>query len=365
MQLVPEYLGQLVLAAQNTDYQLPNGIPNDYAMAGLTLTFRGRLTVGVAAIAPSYGAPFSAIERIAVDGQFPKLGQQTIFDLTGRQTLQLNRVFEKKMPYMDPDNLIVGAGAAAAYDIQFQLPVPFWAVGMGHGSRRATLCPGNMASNPLRLIVRRGADVAIGVTGAGSTYAWAAFGGGGAPTVDVTRWKVKQGAVGKGVPSVLLCKHTRQGPFATAAAAVDLDIARLNVGNLITRMLLVNGAQYAAAPTEMTAGTLANLTRIRLKQNSMPMWNFNFRDQHLLGGPDTLSGAYLTAQGPAGGVGAFALQEMLGECLLDFCPDGNLDDALNTVSWSALGQSLILNGDITALALGEVEVITEELSRIQ
>jgi len=365
MQLVPEYLGQIVLAAANTDYQLPNNIPNDYAMAKLTLLFRGRMTIGVAAPAPNYGCPFNVLERIAVDGQFPKLGQQAIFDLSGRQTMQWSRVTKLKMSYVDPDNFIVGAAAAAAYDIQFQLDVPFWAEGLGYGSRRATLCPGNMASNPLRLIVRRGADNAIAVTGAGTTYAWAAYGGGGAPTLDVTRWKVKQGAVGKGVPSVLLCKHTRQGPFVTAAAAVDLDIARLNVGNLITRMLLVNGAQDAAAPVEMTAGTLANLTRVRLKQNSMPMWNFNFRDQHLLTGPDTLGGIYLTAQGLAGGVGGFNPQEMLGECLLDFCPDGNLDDALNTVSWSALGQSLILNGDITALALGQVEVITEELSRIQ
>jgi hypothetical protein len=58
------------------------------------------------------------------------------------------------------------------------------------------------------------------------------------------------------------------------------------------------------------------------------------------------------------GVGLF---EMAGHAIEDFCEDGILESALNTLLWGAGGRSLELWGDVTAGTSQQVDLITEAL----
>jgi hypothetical protein len=365
----PEYLQTISLAARSTDYQLQNGLPNDYGYVGLWLDVSFRLVIGVhATAAPFFLSSLTFLERITVQGNLAGRGNIILFDMPGWMAWRYGTIMKSVTPYVDPDNIVVAAGAIGTYDIRFQIPVYFIA-SANPGGRFSSLLPAYRFANPLTLTIRTGAAAAaIGNVDTGTTYVYTAYGSGaGSPGVDVSRIVVKQGP-GSMKGSQILCTKTVQGPFVLTATVTDGQIGRLNTGNLIGRIYLLTGLTDTTTPTVLASTSNAMLTRLRLKQNQQLIRDEIFQALHrytpfALSLPE-FSNQGMSAQGPAGQTGAFATGETIGEALVDFVPDGTLDDALNTVGWQAAGANLYLNGDVTGVANQVVHVMTEEYSRV-
>ena len=366
---VIQYLGGFDMATAAQDYENLT-IPNDYAMEGLIIEARFRNVVAVASTAaPNFGSPFTFLERIAVEGQLQGKGSRTVFSLSGRQCAQYGRLVGAIGTPVDPDNFIVGAGAAATYDIQAYYYVPFNALGASPMARMLTLLPGNRFVQPLTLRIRRGGLESLAEDAGGSTQTFTAYGvGTGSPRIEVHRVLVKEG-MGKAARTRFLCTHTSQGPFTTTANLTNGRIGELSTGRLIGRIFLQSGVVgTGGAQPELVTGQAAVLTRVYLMQAENFIRNFQFRTGHQISpwfkGVDTGTWLQLTSQGIAGQTGGFAIGERVGECLIDFIPDGNLDDALMTEGWLQRGDHLFLNGDVTGLANSQIEVVTEEYEHI-
>jgi len=369
-----EFVDSITLASASTDYYLTNGLPNDYLYWGIYLDVSLRDVVGTAALASIlYGSPTTFIEQITVEGNMIGRGRVVVFDMSGRQAWQFVRSLGIS-GYADPDGFVSAAGATGTYDIRVGYLIPFAALG-SVAMERATLLPANMFSNPLTLRIRRGGAESLGINAATSTQTITAYGSSsGSPVVNVSRIIVKEGL---GAPQVsqLLCQKLRQGPFSITTSVTDGLIGRLNTGNLIGRIHLMQGTAETdvGQSGELASGTYSAVTRYRLRQNQNVIRNFIPRDgaryaQMTKGLPYysepviAINGSNVIA--PGGLTAGFLWGERVGETLIDFCPDGSLDDALDTVLWAARGQSLLLYGDVTGAPNQQVEVITEEYSPV-
>lgn len=362
------FLDGFDLAAASSDVLLPNGIPNDFLMWGIYLDVSFRDVIGTAAAASiPFGSPTTFIERVTVEGSLLGRGNVQVIDLSGRQLWQYVRSIMGNVGYLNTDDLVVDAGAVATYDIRIGYLIPFVAFG-SVDMERATLLPGNMFSNPLTLRVRRGGAESIAINAATSTQTFTAFGSAtGNPRVEVSRVIIKEG-LGQPQRAPLLCQKLRQGPFTLTTNLTDGLIGRLSTGKLIGRIHFQAGTAETDTGQngELASGSYALVTRYRIKQNENVIRNVRGRDQGYVGaflrGLNFYGDAELTLQGPQAQTGGFIRGERPGETLFDFCPDGNLDDSLNTVLWAQQGQSLLVNGDVAGAANQQLEVITEEYS---
>ena len=365
-----EYIDDVQLTAASTDFFLTNGLPNDYMTWGLYVEVSFRDVVGTAAAASViFGSPTSFIERFEVSGNMLGKGRIAVIDLSGRQMFQYARFMRGVPSYVDSDNFVVGAGAVATYDIRIGYILPFVALG-SIAAERATLLPANMFSNPLQVRIRRGGAESIAVNAGTTTQTFTAYGSGaGNPVASVSRIVIKEG-LGEPQRAPLLCQKLRQGPFPLTANLTNGLVGRLNTGNLIGRIHMQVGVaeQDAGQSGELASGSFANLARLYLKQNANFIRNVRPRDQMVQAalerGLNLYGDATMLAQGIAGQTTGILLGERAGEFLFDFCPDGNLDDALNTVLWAQRGQNLLINADATGLANQQLEVLTEEYSAI-
>ncbi|MGH8715518.1 MAG: hypothetical protein ACREA9_29000 [Pyrinomonadaceae bacterium] len=362
------FLDNVPLPSASADALLSNGIPNDYLMWGLYLdvSFRDVIAVAGAASIP-FGSPTTFIERITVEGQLLGRGRVTVIDLSGRQLWQYVRSVMGQVGYVNADDLVADAGAIATYDIRIGYLIPFVSFG-SVDMERATLLPGNMFSNPLTLRIRRGGLESIAVNAGTTTQTFSAFGSGaGNPSVNVSRIIIREG-LGMPQRAPLLCQKSRQGPFTLTSSVTDGLLGRLNVGNLIARLHLQQGTAETDTGQngELASGSYALVTRYRIKQNQNVIRDVIPRDQGYVGaflrGVNFYGDAELTIQAPQAQTGGFLRGERVGESLFDFCPDGSLDDALNTVLWAQQGQNLLINGDVVGAANQQLEAITEELS---
>ena len=363
-----QYLENVVLTNPSTDYRLQNGIPNDYAMTEIVIDLSLRDVVAVAGLGViPFGSPSTFIERITLQGQLLGKGFVTLFDMTGRQAFQFARFFYANAGFVDPDNLVVGAGAVGTYDIRVQYRIPLTG-SFGPAGRMASMLPGNMFANPLILTIRRGNATSLGLNAGGSTQTFSAYGvGTGSPSVEVHRVIVEQGLSRQARVPILVTK-TAQGPFTLTATLTDGQIGRLNTGRLIGKLWFQTGVQDLTNTNELASVTNAAITRLRLKQNTTTFYDALYRSLHywanarrgLLMGAEEL----LTLQGPAAQTGGFNRWERVGEAWIDFVPEGNIDDALVTNLWQSQGQNLFLYGDVTGVANQQVEVISEEYERL-
>ena len=366
-----EFLDSISLAAASTTYPLSNGIPNDYLMWGLQLDLEFRNVIGTSALTSMlYGSPLTFLQRITVEGNLLNRGNIKIFDMSGRQAYQYHRAVAAVPGYVDPDDLIVDAGATATYDIRAQYIIPFVSLG-SPAMERATLLPGNMFSNPLSLKVTRGGAEALGINDTNSTQTFTSYGAGtGSPTLYVHRIVVKEG-LGKAVRAPLLCQKFLQGPFTLTSTLTNGLIATLDNGVLYPRMHFLTGT--ASTDTgqsgELASGSSGIISNLYIRRNDSLIRNFRYRSGQYYGavarGLNMYGDALLTSQGPGAQTGGFIQGERQGECLLDFCPDGSLDDSLDTLIWPNRGQQLRLYADLTGAANQQLEVIGEELSWIR
>jgi len=366
---VIQYLGGFDMATASQDYE-PFTIPNDYAMEGLILEVRFRDVVAVASTAaPNFGSPATFLERITIEGSLAGMGNRTVYNLSGRQTWQLGRLLSGIGTPVNPDDFIVDAGAVATYDIEQWLFVPFNAMGASPLAQMLTLLPGPRFSQPLTFRVRRGSGEALAEDAGGSTQTFTAFGvGTGSPRCEVHRVLVKEGP-GKGARTRFLCTHTAQGPFTTTANLTNGRIGELTTGGLIGRIFLQEGVVASAGgQPELSTGRNDILTRLYLMQSESFIRNMQFRTGHMLSpwfkGVDYGAADLLTAQAPQAQTGGFLRGERQGELLIDFIPDGNLDDALLTEGWLERGDHLFLNGDITGVASSQLETVIERYEHI-
>jgi hypothetical protein len=370
MRIVEEYLGSMDLAAAGGEYLFVGGIPNDYRYYGLLVDVEFRDVVGTAALASIiYGSPASFLQRIQVEGNLMGKGTKTIFDMSGRQAWQLARALTGCPPWIDADDFVVDAGATATYDISIQYPIIFPAMRTAPSHQEATLLPGNAMSEPMTLRLTRGGAESLGVNAATSTQTFTSYGAAtGNPTAYIHRLIVKEG-LGKAAATPIVCRKLRQGPFDLTVSGNDILIGTLNTGQLIGRIFLQTGTKEtdAGQSGELASASNALITRVYLRRQDQNIRNFQYRHVHRFfpwfKGLDQGGGNELTTQGQGGQTGGFLKNERVGENLIEFLPMGNLDDALNTIPWPALGQRLQLYGDVTGASNQIVECITETYER--
>lgn len=376
MRLDTQLVDTLTLAdggdGAGADYRLANGLATDYNYWGIMLLVRGRAVVAVAgATLVPVLSPLTFIERILVQGNLQGFGRVTIVDLPATALFTLGAMVTGVTPMFDEDNLVSSAGAVGTYDFQVLIPVPFCCIGKFNATEdmmRRTLLPGNAFANSIDVLVRTGGNDSIIDRAATSTVTMTAYGlATGSPTCEIHRIVARLGP-GVGIPpgQKYLCQKVMQGPFVQAAALTNGLIARLNVGQLYSRILLRVGDLSSDSDPALGAVSNTVLERVYLRTGPQNVIrDFRFLTGHWAG--DWFAGwnagwREFIATTAAGYTGGQATREFVGTAMLDFVADGHLENALSTLAWGAAGRGLELWGDVVApVATSQIEVITETL----
>jgi hypothetical protein len=152
---------------------------------------------------------------------------------------------------------------------------------------------------------------------------------------------------------------------SVATTGTDRQLAQLSTGALVGRMFLMTGVAETDTGQngELASGSDAIIDILRLKQNQQVLRQFRYRSGHYWGMHEHNLNAYgdalLTSQGPGAQTGGFIRGERVGELLIDFVPDGNIDNVLNPQAMPFRGQDLFIYGDVTGAANQVLEIITE------
>jgi hypothetical protein len=271
-------------------------------------------------------------------------------------------------PLFDDDSLNDLAGAVGTFDFQYLLPVPFCAIGKQNAAEdmaRRTLLPAALFANPLEVIITTGGNDSIIDRAATSTVTMTAYGSAtGSPTAEIHRVVVRKGEAGAVRGQKYLCQKYRQGPYLIPNAQTNALIGRLNVGNLYSRLILRVGDLNSDSDPALGNVSNTGLPRYYLRlgpQQTIRDKQFltgHFAQDWFEGHNEFVNGWRNVGIGITAGVGLF---EFPGHAIEDFCEDGVLESALNTLLWGAGGRSLELWGDVVAGTLQQVDVITEAL----
>lgn len=182
-----EYIDSISFTENSTQTLRTNGglIPNDRFMSGLTLEFRGRLTMP-AATGPSAvqaSAHAGIIERVTIEGYHRiRRQQEKILDLRGTDLELMQRFYSPGNLVKTPTTIDVTANATN--DMVVQIAVPFTPQRMPVSVQSAYLLDAPNYES-LKLTVQWGDFRSVVVPGA-TAATWSAFGSaGGSPELRV------------------------------------------------------------------------------------------------------------------------------------------------------------------------------------
>ena len=353
MKVAPYYQTKFIETipfAINSELQLRNGIPQDFPLRGLLLDFRGRITVtdpgagAAGALLPE--APFSLINRIIVEGVHRQRGTETIFNMEASTLRRYNQFYIGQLPsYYNPDTL---AGAIGAYDLAFQLYVPFTLERVSPDQELMTLLDAQ-SYDSLTLRIQSGSDDNVFNAAHTMTDAFTAFeNAAGVPTVNVSRIV---GLLGKDVNfRPALVKRTFRDIDTAVLTGNDLHIADLQVGNTVRSYFLkyFNRDVAPQAPAAAAFYTRSNtpLVRTRIKLNEVPIRDINFAELQ----------SYNLFQ-----YGIPEANHQFGYGCFEFVENGDMDQGLVTFDFATRNKRLALTGDIVGVANDRLHIITTEI----
>ncbi len=323
------------------DYQagaprsLPNGIPRDFPIYGLSLRLAGRLTVsgGTTSGTAWVENPMTLIERIRVFGSKHGSGSVTVIDLSGASLWEIAHYFART----DPELVTTIAGAAASYDFACEIPIPLHLPNVDAGSKMASLLPTHLFSDlQLEIKWRDGASTTNGglISAGDRTLALTAFGSAsGSPSVRVIAHQVTN------APQVAACDLFRL--YSTTLVTEAAEAARkvpLNLGALYRALLL---KAWTDTTTRATLDTLITNVKLLVGGNSQEDWpwaSLQAFNKRLFG-----------LEGVNAGYG-----------MLDLAPNGKVSTFLDASDFALKGVSLELELALAGAANNRVDVITFE-----
>lgn len=316
-------------------------LDRDQYLWGIDISFLGRLTTaGGAAASVNAEAGPSLINRMRVSMNHPQWGARTIVNLSGASVFRRAHIMNGTAP-VNAGGLAV---ANAAYDMEVHWPCPFVLENLPDPvTRQMLLDAPNTSQLTLEIDINPGA--ALLPTGGATTYAWAAFGGGGNPRFDVT---LIQPNGFKAAPKQALVTRIDRNDSIAAAVGVDNQIGQvLTLKGFLARTWLKQYVQDALQAVDVAAtmnnpqiiGATGFVTpQFQVDRKAIRQWTLFTQlqqegkvDKHLEVWPN-------------------------GYGLIDFMEDGVLSDALDADYYSKNGHTLTIAGLVNALANGRLEV---------
>jgi hypothetical protein len=317
-------------------------IDRDMYLWGLDLNLRFRLTTAVApGAAVNAEAAFGLIRRVRVVMNHEIFGNKTFINLAGSTLYRRAHIFGG-VPPTAIGGIAVGN---AAYDCEVHYPIPFVVESVYESEQIGTLLDAPRCSS-LQVEIDFGVGTDLVQTGGGTTYAFAAFGGGGNPELTIEKL-LPLGF--KGSPlRPMVQKFDVVNPIAAAQTEQQRIGNEIPTGDTIRMLMLKQYVQDAATAVPcaqtMTSPVLAaaaGMTSIQIKRNSQPIREYRrWRDCEFENQWRRRLAAW-----PA------------GYTLFDFAEFGTLNDALYTQDYPANKTRLEVSGLVNALAANVVEFI--------
>lgn len=363
----PEYVADIVDpivygatgVASPAEVGLVNRIPLDKPLWGMLLETRYRvITTGAVGNVNAEGA-LNFIQRIRVVGTHKRFGTREIVNLRGASLYELEKKYSFGMASPLVSNLpAAGASfAAATYDVNFVIPVPFVPRGIPKLQQMMFLVRNDEWAT-FDVYVTFGDITAIGVSPQ-TTAVFSDFGGGGNPRVRVTVIRSILGeARGLIQPAVFRRQALPLTTVLTSANLTDSPLQDLDVGFKICSYLVKTGV----ATTTSTGGILSFsslsdgiITRPKIKLDNVSIKDalspLTARAYSLL--EFGFGGSSGVAPGAASGVDT-------GYIPLEFIEGHDLNTAFRGDMLNR-SNKLQLAGDVTAAANQQGEIIEEML----
>lgn len=339
---------------------LVNRIPLDKPLWGMLLETRYRvITTGAVGNVVSEAA-VNFIQRVRVVGTHKRFGTREIVNLRGATLYELEKKYSFGMASPLISNLpAAGASfAAATYDVNFVLPVPFVPRGIPKLQQMMFLVRNDEWAT-FDVYVTFGDITSIGVSPQ-TTAAFSDFGGGGVPRVRVTVIRSILGeARGLIQPAVFRRQSLPLTTVLTSANLSDAPIQDLDVGFKVAAYLVKTGT----ATTTATGGILSftSLSDGIITRPKIKLDNVSIKDAL---SPLTAKGYALLeygAFGTAGGApGAAASGADTGYHSMEFCEGHDLNTAFRGDMLNR-SNKLQLAGDVVVAANQQGEIVEEML----
>jgi hypothetical protein len=307
---------------------------------GVILDFYGRLTTGGGnGASVNAEAPYSVFRRIRVTQNHEWFGDKQRVNRAGASLHKMVDVMTGTAQ-LATGSLAVGQ---AAYDIHVQTLVPLCVLGMPERATLATLCDAPRCGS-LNIEIDLATGHELIPTGGATTYAWAAYGGGGNPVVNVTLLQVN-GL--KGTPKTGMWAYLDRLDAITASNAIDNQLGNeIRINGALARLWLkqyvadtasnINAAATMLAPNT-PAGSGIDTPQFFVNANPIRQW----AQWTQLEGENKSD--FQQEAWPA------------GYGVIDFIEDRDLREVLPAVDYIKAGGKLGIGGAITGIANGQVE----------
>jgi len=363
----PEYVADIVDpivygatgVANPAEVGLVNRIPLDKPLWGMLLETRYRvITTGAVGNVNAEGA-LNFIQRVRVVGTHKRFGTREIVNLRGATLYELEKKYSFGMASPLISNLpAAGASfAAATYDVNFVLPVPFVPRGIPKLQQMMFLVRNDEWAT-FDVYVTFGDITAIGVSPQ-TTAVFSDFGGGGSPRVRVTVIRSILGeARGLIQPAVFRRQALPLTTVLTSANLSDSPLQDLDVGFKICAYLVKTGvATITSTGGILSFSSLSDgiLTRPKIKLDNVSikdaLSSLTARAYALL--EFGFGGTAGAAPGAASGVDT-------GYIPLEFIEGHDLNTAFRGDMLNR-SNKLQLAGDVTVAANQQGEIVEEML----
>ncbi len=363
----PEYVADIVDpivygatgVANPAEVGLVNRIPLDKPLWGMLLETRYRvITTGAVGNVNAEGA-LNFIQRVRVVGTHKRFGTREIVNLRGATLYELEKKYSFGMASPLISNLpAAGASfAAATYDVNFVLPVPFVPRGIPKLQQMMFLVRNDEWAT-FDVYVTFGDITAIGVSPQ-TTAVFSDFGGGGSPRVRVTVIRSILGeARGLIQPAVFRRQALPLTTVLTSANLSDSPLQDLDVGFKICAYLVKTGvATITSTGGILSFSSLSDgiLTRPKIKLDNVSIKDalspLTARAYALL--EFGFGGTAGAAPGAASGVDT-------GYIPLEFIEGHDLNTAFRGDMLNR-SNKLQLAGDVTVAANQQGEIVEEML----
>lgn len=347
----PEFIGDIGYVATSTKQLPTNGgnLPTDRYLYGLRCVLEGRMVNPGAGHNPSavrFDGIAGLINRITVRGNHKARNvQETIFDMRGRDAVELDRVFNGVAPYSEGT---VAVTADASLDFRQSFDIIFPPMGVSKGQQMMYLldAPNYEA---LRLDLTFGDPANVFTLGDQSPTLTAYGSAAGTPRVRVTGLFAQAGAsrFAGFVPARCIRTFVENTSSDLTNTANGVRLFSPNKSFKYRALILKVGVKAS-----VTAGMDAYLTTSDAALANIQVNNGLGR--FIRRYPDFIA-PKLDMQK------SYGLAPSAGYCFIDFCAHGTLDDAFNTKGMVASGEDFYVSADVTGAASQAAVLITEEL----
>lgn len=356
------------VAGQRQELAVQNGLPKDYYYRGLFLSLSGRYTSGTTDGTFNEEAFQNLLEMIEISGNHKVLGDYTPYRLQGDHCYTLGNVEDgythKRLVSVNGANLssapVVGSAplAAATYDfkVNFHINFPPRRINVSEEYFYMLDAP---YWNTLQLYISWG-GIGSFVSGYGGNPTLTAFGANtGTPQLIVTREIAKLSAAKNTIKSIPVKRSYKSVPIVNSQNASY--ISDLNKGNLIRSFWLktgvkTTGTSLAAVGDNFVSLSNAMLTRFQPKRDDIEQRDVYWEDNQEFEAHNKQLG--YVGSSPA------SVNYPNGYNELDFCEDGTIATAYNTVQIAKNNSRWELWGDVTGAANQQLHIITEEVASI-